>query len=107
VTAHARYDFSAGGKPSFVAASVGHTGNRTVSFDGNLGNPNYRLPSYTTLDVNGGITVGGFDVGLYVRNLTDERGQVSAYTQFAGLGVPNWINYIRPRTIGITASRLF
>ena len=78
-----------------------------MSFDGNLGAPNYKLPAYTTLDINGGINVGGFELGAYVRNLTDERGQVSAYTQFAGLGVPNWVNYIRPRTIGVTVNRNF
>jgi iron complex outermembrane recepter protein len=104
---NARYEFSAGGSPSFVAANLGHTGNRTVSFDGNFGAPNYKLPAYTTLDLNGGIRVGGFDIGAYVRNLTDERGQVSAYTQFSGLGVPNWVSYIRPRTIGVTVNRLF
>jgi iron complex outermembrane recepter protein len=104
---NARYEFNAGGAPSFVAATLGHTGNRTVSFDGNLGAPNYTLPAYTTLDLNGGISVSGFDVGAYVRNLTDERGQVSAFTQFAGLGVPTWVNYIRPRTIGVTVSRVF
>jgi iron complex outermembrane receptor protein len=104
---NARYELGGGASPSFVAANLGHTGDRTVSFDGNLGAPNYKLPAYTTLDINGGINVGGFELGAYVRNLTDERGQVSAYTQFAGLGVPNWVNYIRPRTIGVTVNRNF
>jgi outer membrane receptor protein involved in Fe transport len=49
------------------------------------------------------------DIGLYVRNLTDERGQVSAYTAIAGAGIggPNLISFIRPRTFGVTLSRSF
>jgi outer membrane receptor protein involved in Fe transport len=100
----ARYDFGAAG---FVAGNLGHTGARTVSFAGSTGTPNYRLPAYTTLDVNGGTSWAGIDLGVYVRNLTDERGQVSAYTQFAGLGVPVSVNFIRPRTVGVTLSRAF
>jgi outer membrane receptor protein involved in Fe transport len=102
-----RHELSLAGAPGFVALNVGHTGRRNVSFDGNAGAPNYRLPAYTTVDINAGAQVAGFDVGLYVRNVGDTRGQVSAYTQFAGLGVPNWVNYIRPRTVGLTASRSF
>jgi hypothetical protein len=47
------------------------------------------------------------DLGLYVRNLTDERGQISAYTAIAGVGGPNLVSFIRPRTIGLTLSRAF
>jgi hypothetical protein len=102
-----RHVLSVAGAPGFVALNVGHTGARNVSFDGNPGAPNYRLPAYTTVDINAGAQVAGFDLGLYVRNLGDTRGQISAYTQFAGLGAPNWVNYIRPRTVGLTASRSF
>ena len=102
-----RYDLGLAGSPAFVAVNLGHTGDRMVSFDANLGAPNYKLPAYTTVDVNAGVQVAGFDLGAYVRNLGDTRGQVSAYTQFAGLGVPNWVNYIRPRTVGVTVSRAF
>jgi outer membrane receptor protein involved in Fe transport len=104
---NARYDFSAVGAPSFAALNLGYTGNRTSSFDGNLGTPNYKLPAYTTLDINGGVFVAGCDLGLYVRNLTDSHGQVSSYGTLAGLGGPTWVNILRPRTIGVTLSRAF
>jgi outer membrane receptor protein involved in Fe transport len=107
VSLQARYDFSVANAASFLAAGLGYTGERTVSFDGSLGTPNYRLPSYTTVDLNGGTSVAGFEIGAYVRNLTDERGQVSAYTGFTGFGLPVSVNFIRPRTIGVTASRAF
>ena len=104
---NARWDFSISSAPAFAALNVGHTGNRTVSFDGSLGTPNYRLPSYTLVDLQAGGTWAGFDLGVYVRNLGDERGQVSAYTQFAGLGAPVQVNFVRPRTLGVTLSRSF
>lgn len=100
---NARYDFGT----RFVAANLGHTGSRTVSFNANPGTPNYRLPSYTTLDLNAGMTLGAIDVGVYLRNVTDARGQVSASTQLAGLGNPVTVNFIRPRTLGVTASMSF
>ncbi len=98
-----RLDVGAG----FIGAQLGHVGARTVSFTGSAGTPSYRLPAYTTLDLNGGTTIADFEVGVYVRNLNDERGQVSANTQFAGFGAPVTVNYIRPRTFGVTASRSF
>jgi len=98
-----RFDLGAG----FVAATVGHTGARNTGFPGGLGSPNYRLPAYTTLDVNAGTGFAGFDIGVYVRNLTDERGQVSANTGFVSAGEPVTVNFIRPRTFGVTLNRLF
>jgi hypothetical protein len=98
-----RFDLGAG----FVAATVGHTGVRNTGFPGGLGSPNYRLPAYTTLDVNAGTGFAGFDIGVYVRNLTDERGQVSANTGFVSAGEPVTVNFIRPRTFGVTLNRLF
>jgi iron complex outermembrane recepter protein len=104
---NARYDFEVAATPSFVALNLSHTGTRYASFDGNLGLPNYKLPAYTTLDLNAGASVAGFDLGLYVRNLTDERGQLSVSTTYAAFGQPNLVSLIRPRTVGVTVSRQF
>ena len=103
----ARYEFDAGKTPSFMALTMAYTGDRTTSFEANTGLPSHNLPAYTTLNVNGGFSVGGMDIGLYVRNLTDERGQLSAYTGFAGTGGPTWVTVIRPRTIGVTLNHAF
>jgi len=102
-----RYEFSLGAAPSFVALNLGYVGDRTASFETNTSVPNYKLPAYTALDLNGGARVAGFDVGIYIRNLTDERGQVSAYTSIAGVGGPNLVSFIRPRTVGLTVNRAF
>ncbi len=104
---NARYDFSIGSASSFAALNLGHVGERTASFDASATVPNYKLPAYTTLDFNAGTQLAGMDFGVYVRNVTDERGQVSAYTAIAGVGGPNLISFIRPRTFGVTLSRAF
>lgn len=108
---NARYEISALGVPSFVAAGLAHTGARTVSYAGGgaggAGFTPYTLPAYTTLDVNAGASVAGFELGAYVRNLTDERGQLSATTLYGSVGGPTNVQLIRPRTIGLTLSRSF
>jgi iron complex outermembrane recepter protein len=107
VTVSGRYDFSIGGAPSFVGLNIGHTGERTNSFDGNAGLRNLRQPSYTLADFNLGTNVSGFDVGFYVRNLTDERAQLGLYAPFIQSGGPAQVTYARPRTVGVTASKSF
>ena len=104
---NARYDFLVGEAASFASLNLGYVGDRTASFDASATVPNYKLPSYTALDFNAGVQWAGLDIGAYVRNLTDERGQVSAYTAIAGVGGPNLISFIRPRTYGVTLSRAF
>ncbi len=102
-----RYDFESRNGPGFVAANFGYTGDRTLGFQGAAGNAPYTLPAYKTVDVNAGLTVAGIDFGAYVRNLTDERGQLSGTLIFVPVGGPANIQLIRPRTIGVTVSKTF
>jgi hypothetical protein len=90
-----------------VAANVNYIGSRTVTFNANSGSSPYVLPSYKTFDVNGGATFAGVDFGVYVRNLFDERGQLSGYSRYGPVGGPVNVQVIRPRTIGLTASKSF
>jgi iron complex outermembrane receptor protein len=104
---NARYDFKGFSAPVFITGSLAYIGDRVSSFPGNTGLASQRLPAYRTIDVNGGVTVGGFEVGAYVRNLTDSRGQLSADTASNSVGAPTLVTVIRPRTIGFTMSRSF
>ncbi len=38
------------------------------------------MPSYSSLDVRAGLDVNQYNIRLYVRNVLDERGELSAYT---------------------------
>ena len=44
---------------------------------------------------------------LYAQNVTDERGQLSAYTGLSGFGGPARVSVIRPRTIGLVIGKDF
>jgi outer membrane receptor protein involved in Fe transport len=107
VNLNSRYDFEAVGAPAFVAANVNYVGDRNASFEKAIGVPYWKLPAYTTVSINGGLTWAGVDLGAYVRNLTDKRGQAGAYTIFVPIGGPTQVSVIRPRTIGLTASKSF
>jgi outer membrane receptor protein involved in Fe transport len=103
-TVNVRYEFAIGGWSTFVAGNFAYEGDRNSSFPGNASN--YRLPSYSTVDVNGGVSISGFDLGLYVRNLTDERGQ-TAITGTSNGAPGKLVAVTRPRTVGLTVSRVF
>ncbi len=89
-------------KPS-IGGTVRLVGDRMVSFNGSLGMPQYRLPSYATADIRAGLTIGPVDAQVYVRNLFDARAQLSAQT-FLG---PAQVAIAQPRTIGISATTRF
>jgi outer membrane receptor protein involved in Fe transport len=86
-----------------MGAAVRYTGDRTASFDENFGFPQYEIPAYTTVELRAGLSFTSYDVQLYVRNLLDERGQVSAYT-WQGNPRPA---IQQPRTIGLTVTARF
>lgn len=83
------WDFAVSGTARFV-------GERNSSPASSLTAPNYRLPSYELYDARLGLESERWDLELFVRNLTDERAQLAAFTQ---LGV-NQVTVQQPRTIG-------
>jgi iron complex outermembrane recepter protein len=72
------------------------------SFDASAGDPQYRLPSYTSVDLRGAVAFGSANLRLYVRNLLDKRGQLSADTTLIQAGGPAMVSILQPRTIGMT-----
>jgi outer membrane receptor protein involved in Fe transport len=93
-------------RPS-IGATLRYVSDRTASFDANASLPQYRLPDYTSVDLRAGIAAGPVDVGLYVRNLFDVRGQLSAQTVLSAFGGPAQVTILRPRTIGLELSTRF
>jgi iron complex outermembrane receptor protein len=92
----------------FVAAGVTYVGQRFSEFAANASVPRFSLPSYTTLDLRGGVYFGSWSCSLVVRNLTDERGWLSGglnVTTDPALG--STISVIQPRTIGLSAAYKF
>jgi len=104
----ARYGFEVAGNSAFAGLNAAYQGDRNSSFPNSTLSPNYVLPAYTRLDLSGGVTLGRFDLGLYVRNLTDKRGLMGASTgeslQPSGR---TYMQVITPRTVGLNLSASF
>lgn len=97
----ADYRFPAGASwKGVVGGSARFVGKRHSALASNLVFPDYVLPSYTTFDARAGVESARFDVGLFVRNITNERSQLGAFTLY---GI-NEVTVQRPRTFGATVT---
>lgn len=76
--------------------SARFVGSRNSSPQSSMAFPNYALPAYSLFDVHAGLESEHVDIDLFIKNLTDKRAQLAAYTQ---LGV-NQVTIQQPRTIG-------
>lgn len=94
-----------GGSDAYVGGTLGYTGDRPTGFEGD--DDYYELGAYTTINLRTGMEFGTWAFEIYVKNLTDERGDTAAgtgdtpYTGFVELGI------IQPRTIGFTVGTSF
>jgi len=92
-----------------AGAAFRHVGERSSSFPGNEDVLPYPLGAYSVVDLRAGIERNGFRVNAYVKNLLDERGELSVDTSvflpvFGGSG---YLGYNRPRTWGVSLSADF
>jgi len=92
------YSFGVLDHTGTVGALLRYVGDRVSGFEASAGSPQYRLPEYTTVD----LAIGPANVRLYVRNLFNERGQLSAGTALTQLGGPAMVSILQPRTYGVS-----
>jgi outer membrane receptor protein involved in Fe transport len=90
-----------------AGATFRFVSDRSSSFDGNAGVPQYELPNYAAVDLRAGVSIGAVDAQLFVRNLFDKRGPLSAATVLSALGGPAQVSMLQPRTIGLSATSRF
>jgi iron complex outermembrane receptor protein len=105
----ARYQFDLAGHDSFVQGSLLNQSSswpelRTVQRS-ILG----RLDGYTQLDVSAGTRFADWSLEAFIKNVADERGEVSRYAEcpITVCGVQTYIVPIQPRTIGLKLGRKF
>ncbi|XLZ69762.1 TonB-dependent receptor [Massilia sp. SR12] len=103
----ADHDMLLGDRPAYVGLTLRHTGDRINAFAAQPGMLQYRMPSYTTLDLRAGIEFAHASLGLFVRNLSNARAQTSADTAFSLAGAPARVNLSAPRTVGIQLSATY
>jgi hypothetical protein len=54
------------------------------------------------IDLRAGLSLAKVSLEMYLRNLLDERAQLSASTSVSALGGPVWVSNAQPRTFGAT-----
>ena len=96
--ASARYLFAVQGFPGYAGVSERSVGTRNAGFEGSNSLPNYRLAAYAITDLQAGVDVKNVQVGLFVRNVFNRRGQASASTGFIPLGGPALVTVEQPVT---------
>jgi outer membrane receptor protein involved in Fe transport len=91
-----------------VGADYSYIGQRESDFTADNTTPRVSLPSYRVINLHAGVTVNRYSVNLYVKNLADERGIISA-TPLTLSKSPDYegISIIQPRTIGLSAAVKF
>jgi outer membrane receptor protein involved in Fe transport len=103
----ADYWFASSSLQPSIGLTARHVGERMASFDESTRFPQYRLPSYTSIDLRTGVMFDSVTLQFYVHNVFDERGQLSAFNGYSMFGGPAQISILRPRTIGVTATTRF
>ncbi|HWD67355.1 MAG TPA: TonB-dependent receptor [Caulobacteraceae bacterium] len=88
----------------FVGAQVRFVGARNADPLHDEVTPNYTMPAYTTADLQLGVRHGGLQATLFIRNVGDERAQLSALSVSP---VASYVVVSRPRTYGVTLSDHF
>jgi outer membrane receptor protein involved in Fe transport len=86
-----------------AAADVTYRGSTEAYFRSNS-LYNLSLPAYTLVDLRLGVINGPWTANVFVRNLTDERAQVSAINSSQD---PHGLLTVQPRTIGVNLTRTF
>jgi len=93
---------------AYAGINLRYVGERNSGFDSpESSQPNFKMPSYTLTDLQGGVTLGKVDVGLYVRNVFDKRAILGADSALVAFGSPLHATVAQPRTVGATLSTSF
>lgn len=91
-----------------VGGGVTYVGDRESNFTVSASAKRFDLRAYTTADFHAGVQSLNWNVSLYVRNLTDTKGYLSAMAQNVQTGVSSYGLYLmQPRTVGISATYSF
>ncbi|KUR74668.1 TonB-dependent receptor [Novosphingobium sp. FSW06-99] len=101
----ATYRFDVGQTRANASITDTWTGQRTSGYQGSATNVYYSLPSYNTVNASVGATLAsGLELSVYVRNLFNSKGQLSAVTLNNALSplFPVPVTLAQPLTGGIT-----
>ncbi|HVZ99323.1 MAG TPA: TonB-dependent receptor [Caulobacterales bacterium] len=105
----ARQEFFLMGEQAYWQIALVHQSGATQDLRTYEGGIIGELPAYTSVDLSTGFTTDYFSLDVFVRNATDERGELYRYTecQIAVCGAQYYVAPIQPRTIGVRFSKGF
>ena len=102
------HTFALAGLASYAGLSLRYVGERNAGFDtAGTSQPNFKMPSYTLIDLQGGVDFGAFQLALFVRNLSDQRAILAADAALVAFGSPLRATVAQPRTFGATLTASF
>ena len=64
-------------------------------------------PSYVQVELNAGLKYQDWKLNMFVQNLTNSKGLIGGGYNNQYNFNPNWLNYVQPRTIGMSVERKF
>ena len=105
----ARYTFDVGSFEAHVQGQVLHEGRRSTDLRTLESDILGDLDAYTLFDLTAGFGRGSWDVDFYIKNVFDERAELSRFTQCAEAvcGEQAYTVVARPRTFGVRFSQDF
>lgn len=88
---------------AFVGGNITYLGDRLAPFNNVATTPRFVMPAYTTGDINGGLQGDNWTLSLFVKNVTDEKGYLSATPRNSTTGLSAYgAGLIQPRTYGVS-----
>lgn len=106
-TVSGKYKFMLAGTDAYIGAVLRGSSHRNAGFDGDVSDPNFKLPGFMFVDINVGVTLhGGANVDFYVRNITNRQVPIGtlndeAVNFLASVGGPMLVQMSTPRTVGM------
>jgi iron complex outermembrane recepter protein len=102
------HTFALAGRASYAGVNLRYVGERNAGFDtAGTSQPNFKMPSYTLIDLQGGVDFGTCQLALFVRNLSDRRALLAADAALVAFGSPLRATVAQPRTFGATLTASF
>ena len=103
------YHWRFGRNPAHVGANFHATSHRNAGFTGDSSDPNFSMPGYGMLNLDGGVTLDGgkgVAIDLFLRNAFNRRVPIGTLNSLtinflASLGGPMLVTLSQPRTVGI------
>jgi outer membrane receptor protein involved in Fe transport len=106
-TVSGKYKFILAGTDAYIGAVVRASSHRNAGFDGDVSDPNFKLPGFMFLDFNLGVNLrGGTNIDFYVRNALNRQVPIGtlndeAVNFLATVGGPMLVQMSTPRTVGV------